>query len=196
MAEDGDALIRTVVQVQTPEGAGTGVRVTQREILTAAHVVGAFDPADVTVLGAAWSGKQSPEAVTRHARPEDIDLALLRLPAGAHAQFDEVASVARDPNGLLNVGDQLTLHGHRDDRGVERDTAQIVKFDGRAHSWVLNKAVPEGYSGGPVTIDARIVGLTFARDFSAGRTYAVPLPEIVSFLEGAAEFAVSYASSG
>jgi hypothetical protein len=131
-------------------------------------------PADIDEIEiecAGFSGRQRPDAISVASDP-DIDLALveLRPPKGVDPSFATASSPR--PLDHFNVGDEVVVSGYANvDGACQVDRLRVLGVHGGAGALICNKAVPEGYSGGPVMCDDVLVGVMFARHFEQGQSY-------------------------
>jgi hypothetical protein len=176
---------RSVVRMTCRDGLatahGSGVLVSPNSILTARHVV---DPAGSSqagrqvdarasrVQGAAFDlGTMTVDELRFPADPSvDLALAILRPPKSA--PLDACCGLLDDLGSAVHVGDSITMWGSsRLDGPIEHDELRVQSVHGSAGVFVCNKAVPRGFSGGPVFSSGLLVGITYARNHDQGQTF-------------------------
>jgi hypothetical protein len=188
-----DYITASLVRITGADRFGSGLIISETDILTAGHVV-TDAPLEARLTGQVWSGVRRPIDVTFH--PEtDFDVALLHLDPSVSAPSRTVQPLPDASVVLATVGDELSVLGFGTaDRDLEQDRMLIALVDGFANVFTLNRAVPPGFSGGVITIDRRVAGLIFARDFDKGRSYAYPIQRLIPFIHKFARGAVKFVS--
>jgi hypothetical protein len=162
---------------------GSGLIISSTDILTAGHVVSGARGAELRIVGQAWGGAREPVAVSIHPDPA-FDVALLHLDPTGAAPPSAIHSIPGLSAPLANVGDWVNVFGFSTiDRDLERTTTEITSIDGIANLYVLNSAVPAGFSGGIIVTDDRVAGLTIARNTDSQRSYAYPIGRLIPFLQ-------------
>jgi hypothetical protein len=179
MTDFRDSVVRLVNRVGDRPSWGSGIFVSPSLVLTAAHVVAAphadgRTPApreQIEIESAGFSGRQRPDFI-EFAKASDIDLALLSLRAPKGVSPDFVARVNAEPLRSINIGDEVTACGFASIDGARQtDRLRVLRIHGNAGALICNKAVPEGYSGGPIFADGLLVGIMYARNLSQGQSY-------------------------
>ena len=168
------------------EVAGSGVVIDGRRILTAAHVV---RYATQVLVQADQSGEKVAAKVKAIA--PDVDLAVLTLDDPSF--FDEHPPLPRAAK-LPKLRDAVLAHGYPTGgetlsitRGiVSRIEFEVVYYGSMALRVQIDAAINPGNTGGPATVDGRMVGLIFRRLQQADNIgYIVPNEEIDLFLKDA-----------
>lgn len=178
----------SIVRIVTSTAHGSGVIVSDADVLTAGHVVDSVQ--DVGVTGPAWSGARSPVGASRPSDPS-VDLAILHLsPERATARSQISMPIATH---AVQVGDRVRVAGYSTrDRDLEVKTYEIASFDGVARALVLDRPVAPGMSGSPAFAESGLAGLVFARHFDHQATYLVPLIHIVEHVRASARGTVRW----
>jgi hypothetical protein len=160
----------SVVRVRVGKRFGSGLQLAPGYVLTADHVIGAEPQGESAyVESSAWSMPQRVHTVHRYPAGAR-DIAVIEIPKDIIAAPG--APIASSQGGLVSVGDEVVVTGFSTaDRDMETDRAAVASFDKTADCYVLNKSLPEGFSGSPIFVDGIVVGVVFARNFSAGRAY-------------------------
>lgn len=188
-----DSITASLVRITGPIRFGSGLVISEADILTAGHVV-TDGPLESRLTGQVWSGVRRPTDVTFHPDAE-FDVALLHLDRSAGVPAQAAQPLPDASVVLASVGDELSIFGFgTPDGDVEQDRMLIVRVDGLANVFTLNRAVPPGFSGGVIAIDDRVAGLFLARDFDKGRSYAYPMQSLVPFIQRFARGSVSFVS--
>jgi len=176
-----DIRFRSVVVVKSAAGLGSGFFISQHNVITNAHVVGA----DRSVLVRLYDTEDEVPAEVIAADPRK-DLALLRTSATG-------APVSLLPRGGdVPVGARLVIIGHP--TGLEfsltSGVVSALRRENDEHGGVeliqTDTALNPGNSGGPVFLGDKVVGVvSFKRRSSEGLGFAVHASEIRKFLESA-----------
>lgn len=172
-----------------PEGElfGSGVFVAPTAILTARHVV---DPSELSIAGGAppvsavtvesnaFFGRREPRSFSFPADPGS-DLAIVFLQPDHAVGVEYCCAVRAQPANDFTIGDEADVFGFSSrDGDVEGDQVRILALHPRAGAYVCNRPLPQGFSGGPVTIDGGLIGLAFARNPVQGRAYCYGVGEL------------------
>lgn len=169
-----------VVKLRCGNSFGAGVILSAFTVLTARHVV---DPEGRTLCGqtadaefvrvfhADSLGELSGDSLVFPAA-NDIDLALVQIREPKRFPVARRCPVRQDASHGINVGDEVTFHGFDRDVGdVQPMKRRIVEVHGRAGAYVCDGSIPCGFSGGPVTSEGALVGISYARDHDQGQSY-------------------------
>lgn len=189
-----------VVRLVTPGAQGpvfgSGVFITPSSVLTARHVVdptllsigGARPPArQVRVEGMAVRAASVVVDELRFPDDPDIDLAMAILHAPKGADPTHVVQVVGAGVPAVNVGDEVAIAGFQLIDGaaeLERVTLNGVHPD--AGAFIVDKSLPQGFSGGPVLANDLLIGVSYARDHRQGRTYVQAGTALQRFIAAAA----------
>lgn len=181
-----------MVRIVCGQRFGTGVLISPRDILTAAHVVEHGKITDIQVTGQAFSGTRKAVDISYDNRQ---DIAILHLdPVGA-AHGSAYRPLPETEVVLANVGDKVTALGFANlDRDLEERALEYSAFDGVANMFVLNPAVPEGFSGGVLMRNDDVAALTIARNTGSLSSYAYPIAQALDFIRTRAKGTVVYAT--
>jgi hypothetical protein len=166
-----------VVKIVSSEGRfGSGVILSDDTFITAMHVLCRADdtPEPLSSLGIQVKGKigqMTPDKILPPAT-DQIDLACGKLFGPKRFPREQSCAIAYDLNFAVNVGDHVTALGFS---GILEDVQtldlKIVGVHGNAGSFIVDRAVPEGYSGGPVFSSGQLVGIMYARNHHQGQAY-------------------------
>jgi Trypsin-like peptidase domain len=166
--------VRVLCDTASGRSFGSGVLVSPGTLLTARHVVGpsGSNVRALSLQGAAFGvGTVVPDDL---AFPDDsdVDLALVLLRPPKLVQESSCALPAEGVTLSVNVGDKVVVAGcSRIDGPVESEEVRIQSLHGKAGVLVCNKALPKGFSGGPVFADGLLVGVVYARNHEQGHSY-------------------------
>ena len=177
-------LFRPWIKQDPAETSGTGVVIDGKRILTAAHVVGY---ATQVMVQPDQSGEKFAATVKQIA--PDVDLALLTLDDAGF--FDAHPPLLRAP-ALPKLRDAVLAYGYPaggETLSVTRGIVSRVEFEMAYYGAMalrvqIDAAINPGNTGGPATIDGRMVGMVFGRlQQSDNIGYIVPDEEIELFLK-------------
>ncbi len=189
---------RTTVRIRhRANGAdtfGAGVFITPTAILSARHVL---DPLrryasdvplreDVLRVDTAGSLAHARVESVRLPADPDIDLALAMLASANAAAPEACVAVHRPGHAAFATGDELAILGFAmADGAVQADRYTVLGGHPNAGCYIANRAVPEGYSGGPVMAGDALAGIVYARHQTQGQSYFYGLEHIHAFLAAA-----------
>ncbi|MFG0283591.1 MAG: trypsin-like peptidase domain-containing protein [Phycisphaerales bacterium JB039] len=179
------------------EATGTGVVIEGNRILTNAHVV---NYASRILVQPYQSGERYEAEVI--ARTECIDLAILSL---EDESFFDKYPAATFADELPRVGSTASAYGYPiggDELSITEGIVsriEYTQYNFESHGLRIQVDTPlnPGNSGGPATVDDRVIGLVFSGiDEADNIGYLIPTSEIHAFLEAAERNAASGAPSG
>jgi hypothetical protein len=198
VSSTSDQLKKTVVRLHYagPDGRtfGSGVIVARNAILTARHVL---DPNERSLHGEpVIADAISVESTADFCRREvdrvyvpasaDIDLAVACVESSKALPQDFCCSVRATPFDAFSIGDEADVFGFEsEDGGLQMDKLRVLSVHPRAGAYICNKAVPRGYSGGPVFIDGGLVGVLYAREHDQGQTFFYGVGQLRGLFEHA-----------
>ena len=170
---------------------GSAFLVAPRRLLTCRHVVDIEDKRALFVSGPAWTG---PQKVSQHQFDDSRDVALLSVPDDLDLLTSPLQLWTRPPGVDLRHY-AITLGGYSTSAGpLETPQVTLRSYDGSLDTWVLHTHISKGLSGGPATIDGRVVGITQAREVDGGKTYIIPIAATKTFLSRNGIYLIDVAS--
>lgn len=183
------AAVRIVCRDGSSVSFGSGVIVAPTAIVTARHVLqmatgDTCSPAALRLQSPFWMADMQPATI--FAPAGQTDLALIRLEPPNTIEEECCAAMSPPDRLAINVGDEVEILGFSTiDRQLEPEPVRVVSADHVASAYVCNKALPRGFSGGPVFDRDVLVGIAFARHFDAGRGYFYGTHQVAKILEQA-----------
>lgn len=174
-------VVRLVAHGPQGPAFGSGVFITPFSVLTARHVVdpsmgsvaGACPPArQVRVEGMAVKAASVVVDELRFPDDPDIDLAMAILHSPKGSDPSHVVRVVEAGVRAVNIGDEVEIAGYQlIDGAAERERVTLNGVHPDAGAFIVDKALPRGFSGGPVLANGLLIGVSFARDHGQGRSY-------------------------
>ena len=155
---------------------GSGFRIAPGWLLTCRHVAAGREPREICI--ALDIGNRWPKRVLLHP-DEQIDAALIEI-----EQDDSQPLCLPRSQHQPQADSELQLCGYGSEtQDLEPRPLRLTHFEPQTRSWALHSQIARGMSGGPALFEGRVVGITFARDTDANRSYLLPLAAIADWLE-------------
>jgi hypothetical protein len=169
---------------------GTGLLISDVDILTARHVTAAGK--NLRASGQPWTGVRDIAATSFAADPY-TDLALAHLSPAIQPLAAGCCSLVPSCAGAIQVGDEITVAGYSTrDLDLEERSFELTAYDGAANVLVLDRPAPEGFSGSPAFADGRLAGVVFARHLEQQCTFVHRLDEVIALVRASARGKINW----